>query len=97
MSKWTYSRYKNGYGHELPPEVRFNGEPDESELLEIAQACAEDDHYNHDGWEGDHNERTIHLFCDGQHHSTYTVTVDYEPVFSAARAQQPKEPVCVKQ
>ena len=88
MAKWTYSRYQNGYAHELPPEVRFNGEPDESELESIAEACAEDDHVNHDGWEGDRNERDIYLFRDGELHSSYTVMVEYTPTFSAERAAQ---------
>lgn len=86
VSKWTYSRGQKGYKRELPPEVRFNSEPDDSELGDIAEACAGDDHYNHDGWEGDKDEREIHLFRDGVLHSSYTVTVEYSPSFSAERA-----------
>lgn len=93
MSNWTYSRGKSGYKRELPPEAKFNGEPDDGELGEIAEACAEDDHYNHDGWEGDKDEREIHLWRDGVLHSSYTVTVEYSPSFSAERAasQQQEE------
>lgn len=93
MAVWTYSRYDHGHQHETPPEARWadDDDPSTSELEDLAEACASDDHYNHDGWEGDHSERTIHLYRNGQHHSTYTVTVEYEPVFSAQRAQAQKE------
>ncbi len=93
MAVLTYSRYEDGHQREIPPEARQadDDDLDEYELNDLAEACASDDHSNHDGWEGDHSERTIHLFCNGRHHSTYTVTVEYEPVFSAQRAQAQKE------
>ena len=89
MAVWTYSRYENGHQRETPPEARRHDddELDQGALEELAEACASDDHYNHDGWDGGNDERSIHLFRNGIHHSTYTATVDYQPVFTAQAAQ----------
>ena len=85
MTTWTYSPYFNGRGRPIPKD--FNHEEDD--LLDLAEACAEDDHKNHDGFErGD--ERIINLFQDGVLHSSYAVAVEYEPVFHAQRAQAQK-------
>nr|WP_279088643.1 hypothetical protein [Comamonas thiooxydans] len=86
MAVWTYSPYFNG--HKRPIPTSFNHEEDD--LQDLAEACAEDDHSNYDGFERG-NQRAINLFLDGTLHSSYTVTVDYEPVFSAQRAQAQKE------
>lgn len=82
MSTWTYSPYLNGRQRPLPKSLVSL---DEDDLQCMAEACAEDDHTNHDGWERG-NEFAIFLFKDGALHSTYTVTVDYEPVFHAQPA-----------
>jgi hypothetical protein len=87
MATWTYSRYRDG--HQRPAKIPFPrswDEEDESDLEQIAEECAKDDHYNYDGWEGDHSEREIFLFRDCKLHRAYTVTVEYEPTFSAQRA-----------
>lgn len=87
MSTWTYSRYRSGHGRQLPEGARINpeDETDDYELGVVAEACAQDDHSNHDGWEGDRTERDIYLFRDGELHSHFVVTVEYEPTFSAQR------------
>ena len=88
MPKWTYSRYDSGYGRPLPEGASIDAgeESDDSALEAVAEMCAQDDHDNHDGWEGDRCERDIYLFLDGALHSHFVVQVEYEPVFSASRA-----------
>lgn len=87
MAEWTYSRYALGHQRPIPESFRREvDEADKNDLQELVEACAEDDHRNHDGWEGGDQERPIHLHKDGVLHSSYTVDVEYEPVFHAQRA-----------
>lgn len=86
MSKWTYSRYDHGHQRQLPEGASIDADEEDnvSALEDLAAACAEDDHNNYDGWEGDRNERDIYLFRDGVQHSYFSVHVEYEPVFQAS-------------
>ena len=82
---WAYSIYEDGHIR-LASGLweRLPDESDEFDMQSFAEACAEDDHHNFDGFErGD--DRDIFLFKDGELHSKYTVFVDVEPVFDARK------------
>lgn len=86
MATWTYSPYDSGYSRPLPKDASIEDgqEDDVGALEEAANACADDDHHNYDGWEGDRRERDIYLYRNGVLHSHFSVSVEYEPVFQAS-------------
>lgn len=87
-----YTAYDGGYRYAMESKQAADWDG-ESDLEFIAEEAAADFHSEHDGWEGVW-PRTITLYDgkEGAELGRFTVEREYEPSFSAQRADETKEP-----